>query len=390
MYLSIFVGPFSRDARDDVAVIDLCIDQSVRASQAGFAMVTFGEQHFNNYEPYCNPFVMAGHLAGQLGDTWFGTTIVPLPFHNPLRVAEDASLADLLTRGRFILGMSAGRIGPVPDWDNFGIEQEDRAELFASNLEILRGALAHRDGDPPLRYDTKWGRGAMNGRLMPASWREGGPLMAVGSNTDATIEMIGRSGLPLFLGPCPPAVAAAKSQLHRESMRGAGFTPEQIELAATRSLVTRNVIVADTDDEAWELAEKLSGRAPFMDRSTDGRSMREMAEYDLTRHAFTPAAFGTKIEPVVRNSSYVQGWLMVGSPESVARQIKEYETLDIPQLNVRFTVGLFDPDRGTPQAFERSFQLFLDEVVTRVALQQFPAVSQAEVRAPYRHDDVRR
>jgi alkanesulfonate monooxygenase SsuD/methylene tetrahydromethanopterin reductase-like flavin-dependent oxidoreductase (luciferase family) len=384
MYLSIFVGPFSRDARDDVAVIDLCIDQSVRSARAGFAMVTFGEQHFNNYEPYCNPFVMAGHLAGELGDAWFGTTIVPLPFHNPLRVAEDASLADLLTRGRFILGMSAGRVGPVPDWDNFGIEQGDRAELFASNLEILRGALAHRDGDSPLRYDTKWGRGAMNGRLMPASWREAGPLMAIGSNTDETIQTIGQSGLPLFLGPCPPAVAGAKMQLHRDSMQVAGFTPEQIDITATRSLVTRNVIVADTDEEAWSLAEKLSGRAPFMDRSTDGRSMREMADYDLSKHVFTPPAFGTKVDPVVKNSSYVQGWLIVGSPESVVRQIKEYEALNIPQLNVRFTVGLFDPERGTPKDFEASFQLFLDEVVTRLSLQQFPAVDPTEVRAAYR------
>lgn len=384
MFLSIFVGPFSRDARDDAAVIDMCVDQAARAASAGFAMVTFGEQHYNNYEPYCNPFVMAGLMADRLGEAWFGTTIVPLPFHQPLRLAENASLADLLLRGKFVLGMSAARVGPVPDWDNFGIDQADRDALFASNFEILQAALTHRPGDAPVRYDTKWGRGAMNGRLMPASWRGSGPLLAIGSNTDATIDRIGTLGLPLFLGPCTPAVAEAKMALHRSAMRQAGFGDEHIGIAAARSLVTRNVIVAETDDAAWELAELLSGDAPFMDRSTDTRTMRQMSEFDLTGHKQGPPVFGMKGDPVVRNSSYVQGWLLVGSPESVIRQVKEYESRGIPQLNVRFTVGAYNPDRGTPDIFEQSFALFLDQVVPNLSLEYFPPVADADIRADYR------
>ena len=384
MYLSIFVGPFSRDARDDVAVIDMCIDQATRSAAAGFAMVTFGEQHYNNYEPYCNPFIMAGRMATSLGDAWLGTTIVPLVFHDPLRVAEDASVADLLLRGRFILGMSAARVGPVPDWVNFGVDQADRDALFASNFEILQAALAHKPGDPPLRYDTKWGRGALNGRLMPASWREGGPVLAIGSSTDATIESVGSSGLPLFLGPCTPAVAAQKFGLHRSAMEQAGLSASDRQLASIRSLVTRNVIVADTDDEAWELAEKLSGKAPFMDRSTDSRSMREMSEYDLSHSPAEASSFGMKSDPVVRNSSYVQGWLIVGDPASVVRQIKEYETVGIPQLNVRFTVGLYNPDLGTRAIFDRSFNLFVDEVVPQIGLEQFAPLANEDVRPAYR------
>jgi len=384
MYLSIFVGPFSRDARDDVAVIDMCIDQATRSAAAGFAMVTFGEQHYNNYEPYCNPFIMAGRMATSLSDAWLGTTIVPLVFHHPLRVAEDASVADLLLRGRFILGMSAARVGPVPDWDNFGVDQADRDALFASNFEILQAALAHKPGDPPLRYDTKWGRGALNGRLMPASWRESGPVLAIGSSTDATIESVGSSGLPLFLGPCTPAVAAQKFGLHRSAMEQAGLSASDRQLASIRSLVTRNVIVADTDDEAWELAEKLSGKAPFMDRSTDSRSMREMSEYDLSHSPAEASSFGMKSDPVVRNSSYVQGWLIVGDPASVVRQIKEYETVGIPQLNVRFTVGLYNPDLGTPAIFDRSFNLFVDEVVPQIGLEQFAPLADEDVRPAYR------
>jgi alkanesulfonate monooxygenase SsuD/methylene tetrahydromethanopterin reductase-like flavin-dependent oxidoreductase (luciferase family) len=385
MYLSIFVGPFSRDARDDLAVIDMCLEQAIRSADAGFAMVTFGEQHFNNYEPYCNPFIMAGRVAPYLGDAWFGTTIVPLVFHHPVRLAEDSSVADLLLRGRFILAMSAARVGPVPDWDNFGLEQSDRNAIFSSKLAILQSAFAHQEGDPPLRYETPWDRGAINGRLMPASWRAGGPLLAIGSSTDATIADTGSKGWPVFLGPCPPAVAAAKFGVHRQAMADAGIAPEQIATAAARSLVTRNVIVADTDDEAWALAEKLSGKAPFMDRSTDQRSMREMADYDLSGAEFVAAGPGRPgVDPVIRNSTYVQGWLIVGDPDSVARQLKEYDTLGIPQLNVRFTVGRYDPDLGTPEVFARSFDLFLSDVLPQVTAERFAAPDATEVRPTYR------
>jgi alkanesulfonate monooxygenase SsuD/methylene tetrahydromethanopterin reductase-like flavin-dependent oxidoreductase (luciferase family) len=380
MHLSLFVGPFSRDARDDAAVIDMCIDQASRAAAAGFAMVTFGEQHYNDYEPYSNPFVMAGRMAPELGRTWFGTTIVPLPFHHPLRLAEDASLADLLLRGRFLLGMSAGRAGPVPDWDNFGLEQSDRDALFANNLQILQAALAHRRGDPQLRYDTKWGKAAMNGRLMPASWREGGPLMAIGSSTDSTIQRVGADGVPLLLGPCPISVAAAKMRLHRTAMHDAGFSADAIETAVMRSLVTRNVIVADTDDAAWDIAERLTGRAPFLNREVDSRTLREMGEAELTpEQALTPL-FGGPGDPLIRNSCYVQGFMLIGSPTTVATGIKEYESVGIPHLNVRFTVGIYDPDRGTPALFEQSFSLFLDEVVPQLGLSYFPDLSEAEIR----------
>src|SRR5690349_19300360 len=111
MHLSIFLGPFARGPAEDRPLIDLCLEQAVAAAEAGFCMVTFGEQHFNNYEPYCNPYMMGARLAPFMKDCWFGTTITPLPLHHPLRLAEQISLLDLLMRGRLVVGMSAGRVG---------------------------------------------------------------------------------------------------------------------------------------------------------------------------------------------------------------------------------------------------------------------------------------
>lgn len=384
MYLSVFLGPFSRRPGDDAAVVDLCLTQAVEAARAGAAMVTFGEQHYSGYEPYCNPFLAAARVAGDLGEAWVGTTIVPLTFHHPLRLAEEASVTDLLLRGRFVMGMSMGRGGPVPDYRNFGLEPAQRGEVFASRLEVLTAALAHRAGDPDLVVDTPFDKAVLAGRLMPGSWREGGPQLAIGSNTPATIAMAARRGWPLFLGPCVLGRAAHDMAAHRTAMADAGFDAAHVERAARLSLVTRNVIVADTDDEAWELAERMMGRSFWTDRTADGRSLREMAEADLS--GLDPSTGGMpvpgpKADPELANSVFAQSWILVGAPDSIARQLKEYEAAGISHVNVRTTVGEYDPETMT-----RMHRLLVDEVFPQVGVRPFPALTDDEVRADYRRE----
>ena len=382
MYLSVFLGPISTRAADDPAVVDLCLTQAVEAAQAGAAMVTFGEQHYTGYEPYCNPFLAAARVAGDLGETWVGTTIVPLTFHNPLRLAEDASVTDLLLRGRFVMGMSMGRGGPVPDYRNHGLSPAQRQEAFTSRLQVLTAALAHEPGDPELVVDTAFDKGVLTGRLAPGSWRAGGPQLAIGSNTPATIELAAQRGWPLFLGPCLLAHAARDLTAHRTVMAEAGFDGPAVDHAARLSLVTRNVVVADTDDEAWELAEQTMGRAFWMDRSSDSRTMRQMAEEDLS--AVDPERLGLpvpgpKADPWTANSIFAQSWLLVGAPDTVAGQLKEYEAAGIDHVNVRTTVGAYAPELMT-----RMHRLLVDEVFPQVGVRPFPALTDAEVRPDYR------
>ena len=379
MYLSVFLGPFSRSPGDDAAVVEMCLSQAAEAAAAGAAMVTFGEQHYTGYEPYCNPFLMAARLAGDLGDAWVGTTIVPLTFHEPLRLAEDACVTDLLLHGRFVMGMSMGRGGPVPDYKNFGLDRSRREEIFSSRLEVLTAALAHQVGDPELVVDTPFDKGALNGRLTPLSWRAGGPQLAIGTNTPATIAMAAGRGWPLFLGPCLLADAARSMAEHRAAMAAAGFDESAVERAARLSLVTRNVIVADTDDEAWELAEQMMGRTFWMDRTDDTRTMRQMAEEDLSTvdPGLLPTP-GPKKDPFTANSLFAQSWMFVGAPDTVARQLKEYEAAGISHVNVRTTVGAYNGE-----LMERMHRLLVDEVFPQVDARPFPAVTADQVRTEY-------
>jgi alkanesulfonate monooxygenase SsuD/methylene tetrahydromethanopterin reductase-like flavin-dependent oxidoreductase (luciferase family) len=346
MYMGIFLGPFSRGADDDHALIDLCIEQAIEAAAAGFALVTFGEQHFNNYEPYCNPFLMGAHIASHLKNAYFGTTITPLPIHHPIRLAEDMNVLDNLTRGKLIVGLSAGRAQLVRDFEAFNVNVADREALFESKLKIMEGAWAKLGHEPDFVFDTGFDKGGILGgqmtggqsRLMPSSYRAGRPLFAIGTNTEATIERVGEQGLPLFLGPAALETAARRFRLYREAMERAGLSQGLIDRNRQMSMITRYVIVGETETQAAERAKRM-----------------------LAANTFMPPGF----EP------------MVGAPASIVSQIREYEQSGILHLHARFTVGA-----GNFDDMRRSFRLFVDACAPELNLQSFPAPTGAELRVP--------
>jgi alkanesulfonate monooxygenase SsuD/methylene tetrahydromethanopterin reductase-like flavin-dependent oxidoreductase (luciferase family) len=349
MYLGIFLGPFSRGPEDDLAVIGLCIEQAIEAAEACFALITFGEQHFNNYEPYCNPFLMGAHLAPHLKHSYFGTTITPLPLHQPIRLAEDMNVLDILTRGKLIVGLSAGRAGLVRDFEAFGLDAADREMLFATKLEIMEKAWAKLPDDVDLTFDTGFDKGGVLGgsmtggqsRLMPASFRAGRPLYAIGTNSDGTIIKAGEQGHPLFLGPATLEEAARRFGIYHEAMERAGHPQALIDRNRRFSMITRLVIVDETEAKAEERAERMQKRVTF-----------------------APPGF----EPIV------------GSPDSVVRQIREYEENGILHLHTRFTVG-----EGNFEDMKGSFRLFAKECVPQLHLQTFDPPSGAELRLPARN-----
>jgi alkanesulfonate monooxygenase SsuD/methylene tetrahydromethanopterin reductase-like flavin-dependent oxidoreductase (luciferase family) len=366
MHISVFMGPVALGERQDLPQIELCIEHAIRAADAGFAMVTFGEQHFNNYEPYSNPFLMGARLAPHLGDTWFGTTIVPLVLHHPLRLAEDSNVIDLLTRGRFLMGLSQGRVGFSPDFANFGLDPERRSEIFASKLDILQRAQRQKFDDASIVMDTEWDKGMLQGRLMPVSWRRGGAQIAIGTNTPQTVDAVGAKGMPLFLGPTTRDNAAALMSRHRAALAAAAHDHATQQDASRKSLVTRHVFVGRTDAEAWEIAEAMAGMVPMLDRVNDSRSFREMAA------AADAAASGA--DPHPKNVEWVNSWIIAGSPETVARELRAYDDAGISHVNTRFNVGPYNK----PLA-DASFQLFIDEVLPHIGNERFPALRPDEI-----------
>lgn len=125
----------------DGAYADLC-DQVLFAERLGFDGAWLAERHFANGDLFCPvPTVVLGWLAGRTSRIRLGLAARVLPFHDPIGVAEEALTLDVLTGGRFDLGvarLSMDKESHVA----FGVSDTEAEERFPRDLAVLRQALA--------------------------------------------------------------------------------------------------------------------------------------------------------------------------------------------------------------------------------------------------------
>jgi probable F420-dependent oxidoreductase len=116
--------------------IDEVIAEAQLAEASGFDSCFFGEHHQDKDGFLPSPLIVAAAVAASTRRLRVGTSVILLPLHHPVRVAEDVITLDLVSKGRVILGVG---IGYQPaDFRAFAIPMEHRVALFEESVEILR------------------------------------------------------------------------------------------------------------------------------------------------------------------------------------------------------------------------------------------------------------
>lgn len=111
------------------------------ADRLGISSAWITSHHFGSDKGTIpSPLLYLAAAAQRTKRIRLGAAVVVLPLENPIRVAEDAALADLLAKGRLQLGLGSG----LENWafDAFGIDWDGRHELFNEKLAQLRRILA--------------------------------------------------------------------------------------------------------------------------------------------------------------------------------------------------------------------------------------------------------
>jgi probable F420-dependent oxidoreductase len=115
-----------------------CLEEIEEGERLGFTGVWLSEHHFvdDGYLP--SPLVMAAAIAARTTTMRIGTNVMLLPMHHPLRVAEDAAVVDLLSGGRFTLGVGLGYV--QHEFEALGFNRKYRPSLFEEGVEVIRQA----------------------------------------------------------------------------------------------------------------------------------------------------------------------------------------------------------------------------------------------------------
>lgn len=127
-----FENPFGDTAR----ALREAVDTIVHAEALGFEQVWLTEHHFNAFSVSASLLPLLSYLAARTTRIKLGAGALLLPFHNPVRAAEDLATIDALSSGRLLLGV--GRGGPFPEqFKQFGVDPEaSRARLYEA-LDLI-------------------------------------------------------------------------------------------------------------------------------------------------------------------------------------------------------------------------------------------------------------
>jgi probable F420-dependent oxidoreductase len=122
-------------ARSDTELYRQTMDQIVLAEELGFDDIWLSEHHFmaDGYLPSCLP--MAAAIAARTSRVTIGTNIVLLPFHDPVRLAEDCAVVDVLSGGRFVFGPAVGY--RLDEFATFGVDRRHRGSITEEAVEIM-------------------------------------------------------------------------------------------------------------------------------------------------------------------------------------------------------------------------------------------------------------
>ena len=109
------------------------------AEPLGFDSVWSVEHHFDDYTMCPDVLQFLSYMAGKTSKVKLGSMVVVLPWHDPIRVAEQISLLDHISNGRFILGLGRGlaRI----EYEGFRLDQNEGRNLFVEYAELILNAL---------------------------------------------------------------------------------------------------------------------------------------------------------------------------------------------------------------------------------------------------------
>ena len=132
------------------------IDMAEWADSVGFDVIGLGEHHSadDGYNP--SPLILASAMASRTQRIRLRTAVLLAPCYDPIRLAEDVAILQILSKGRFELGL--GFAYRSVEFAMYGKELKDRFAIGTTVGKLLKRALRGESLEfegRPLRWDSR-------------------------------------------------------------------------------------------------------------------------------------------------------------------------------------------------------------------------------------------
>jgi alkanesulfonate monooxygenase SsuD/methylene tetrahydromethanopterin reductase-like flavin-dependent oxidoreductase (luciferase family) len=316
------------DPADGAARYRAAIEMAVHAEEHGFDVVNLEEHHCADNAWLAAPLMLAGMIAARTSRIRISVTALLATLYDPIRLAEDIAVLDVVSGGRFSFTAGLG-YRPI-EYHATGQRWSDRGRRMDETIETLLKAWT---GDP-FEY-----RGEIV-RVAPKPVSRPHPTFLIGGQSAPAARRAARFGLPFY----PPIHDPRLEQLYRDELARHGKSGFYLHPGSGNSML----ILDDDPERAWpELA-------PYL--------LHELREYGSWKQEGVPRPAEESVETI----------------DDLRRQ-KRFEILtsaaclDELQSGRRAIAVLHPLAGGIPLARAwHSLRLFTDEVVPQLSKSPTP------------------
>jgi alkanesulfonate monooxygenase SsuD/methylene tetrahydromethanopterin reductase-like flavin-dependent oxidoreductase (luciferase family) len=311
-------------------------EQATRAEEVGFDWISFSEHHYAPLLlPTPNPAIFAAAAIQCIRRAKIALFGPILPLHNPIHVAEEIAMLDVLSGGRLLLLFLRG----VPyELRAFSVDLEEARAMAQEATLLITRALT----DPqPFSWEGRYYRFQTVSVWPGLIQRPHPPLFSSGNSFESATFAAGQ-GHGLAMSFAPLSYLAQAVVHYREEAAKHGWEPRKDQI-----IFRGNIIATDTDEEAQQLAAQLA-TLPHLKRPRSSPA------------ASTPANDGERkvnlVAPVLIGEAQ-----FCGSPNTLMSQMKALHDLGVGVVDLVIPTGLISQDKVL-----HSLELLGQEVLPRI------------------------
>ena len=223
------------------------------ADAAGFFCYHLAEHHATPLGMAPSPALFLTAAAQRTQRIRLGPLVYLLPLYNPLRLIEEVCMLDQLSGGRLELGIGRG-VSPY-ELGYFGVDPADTRAIFNETLTVLVAGLTNRrltfEGEHYQYHDVPM-------ELHP--YQQPYPPLWYPTHNPESVEYAARHGYN-FVGLGPAAAVRQHVDAYWQTWKAHRHDPGRLNghVAAPKVGILRQVVVADTDDEALAATRAAHG-----------------------------------------------------------------------------------------------------------------------------------
>jgi natural product biosynthesis luciferase-like monooxygenase protein len=313
------------------------------ADNLGFDSFWISEHHFTNYGGIMpRPQILLAALAERTRTIRLGTAVTLIPFDNPVRLAEDFGLIDVLSGGRLEFGVGRGLFGF--EYDGLGIDQDESRARLEEGVKVIRAAWQSEELTYTGRF-TKVGKLA----ILPRPLQKPHPPLYVAAVTPESYEWAAREGHSilqvLYFAPIERTVEQVVN--YRARLQQQHHDPSSRMVVA----ISPTHVAATSESARQQAAEPLTNYVNMVGEllPTETKSEQYRAY--------------TKLRPAMKKLNYdvlySERPTVIGDPEQVIRRIEDMNR----QLGIDEFVAFVNFGGMDHQLTLKSMELFAKQVI---------------------------